>query len=607
MKNALIDFYQRELNYLKRRGEAFAEEYPKIAARLQISDDQARDPHVERILQGVAFLNARIRKKLDDEFPELCQTLMDVIYPHFLKPLPSYSIISFKPEDDLTTRSTIKKGTQVEADVDDQFSCRFQTVYDTEVLPAHVSKARLRSYPSDAPNPGQISELESVLHISMRTTNTDVTWEEVAPNKIRFYLKGNRHYGFSLYELIHNHTVKVGVASSTKDRKVVFMEGATAIKSVGFEEDEGVIPYPDQSFIGYRLLTEYFAYPEKFLFFDLMLDDAAKQRLQQHELELYLYFDKSLPDIEATVDEGHFVINATPLINLYDQYSEPTRLTDTDFEYPVVADARHPDYVEVYSVESVSISTDQDEIEYISPFFGISRRGHHPSNARWHTRREEMEFGNTRSQSFLTLTSVDEILEQQGEVIALTALKCFNGQLPKRLSQTQSQPRMVLTSGSSAVGGIRLEIPFSDVIRPRLDDQVYWQLMSHLNLNYVSLTAGQEGTDALRTILSLYNVTRHRESSSIVDAVEIRSVSTGTQRISDDRGMPFFCRGTHIELGLDKTRFAGSSPFLFATVMERFLALYTHLNAYVQVSVILGDDDHPLKVWPPRSGDQVLL
>jgi type VI secretion system protein ImpG len=102
-------------------------------------------------------------------------------------------------------------------------------------------------------------------------------------------------------------------------------------------------------------------------------------------------------------------------------------------------------------------------------------------------------------------------------------------------------------------------------------------------------------------------VTRHRESSSIVDAVEIRSVSTGTQRISDDRGMPFFCRGTHIELGLDKTRFAGSSPFLFATVMERFLALYTHLNAYVQVSVILGDDDHPLKVWPPRSGDQVLL
>ena len=608
MKQSLVDYYQRELNYLKRRGEAFADEYPKIAARLQVNDDLARDPHVERIIQGVAFLNARIRKKIEDDFPQLCQSVLDVMYPHYLRPLPSYSIVSFEPEKDLTSRARVKQGSVIEADVDEHFACRFKTVYPTDVLPAKVDKAVLQSYPAQAPNPQQVTDLESVLRLRLSTINSDAVFEKIDFETLRFYIKGNRHYSFALYELIHNHTVTIAVAKNDHDPKAIFLNPEDVLFQVGFNEDEGILPYPEQSFIGYRLLTEYFAYPEKFLFFDLKISESVKLAIEGQQMELFFYFNKSVPDIEATVEAKNFVLNATPIINLYDQFSEPTRLTHKDYEYPLVADARNPDKVEIYSVEGVSITTDQDKIEVVTPFFGIADiPPSETTEARWHSRREEIEFGNTRSQSHLSLINIDPILKEQGEAVVLTQLRCFNGSLPKRLSQTHSQPKLILSSGASAVDRIRTEIPFTDVIRPRLDDDIYWQLLSHLNLNYISLTQGNQGTAALRKILSLYNVTRHQESSSVVDAVAITDVSPATLRIADDRGMPFFCRGSKVEITLDKTKFAGSSPFLFACVIERFLGLYTHINSFVQLSVVLGDKDHELKCWPARAGDQSLL
>ncbi|SIQ95841.1 type VI secretion system baseplate subunit TssF [Marinobacterium stanieri] len=608
MSNVLIDYYQRELNYLKRRGEAFAEEFPKVAARLQLTDDQARDPHVERIIQGIAFLNARVRKKLDDEFPQLCQTLMDVIYPHFLRPLPSYSIISFEPDKDLSTLASIPAGEDVHADVDEQYTCRFKTVYDAQVLPLKLESARLQSYPVDAPTPGQTSELESALKLRLVAINPDVELETTGISRLRFFIKGNRHYSFALYELIHNHALTVGVADNQYDANAVFMDASNAIQQVGFSEHEGIFDYPEQSFLGYRLLTEYFNYTDKFLFFDIELDDAAQAKLNGQAFDVFLYFNKSLPDIEATVDAGNFVLNATPLLNLYEQFAEPTRLTHQEYEYPVIADARHPDSVEVYSIDSVSVSADQSQIETVRPFFGIHGWDvSQQSCASWHSRREERDTGNTRSQVFLSLINSDELMAQQEEAVVLTRLKCFNGNLPKRLSQTWSQPPLVLSSGSSAVGKILMETSFSDVVRPQLGDDTYWNLLSHLNLNYVSLSADEAGTLVLRKMLSLYNSSRSRENANAADAVRVSRVAPSTMRMVDERGIPFFCRGSRVSLGIDSTRFSGNSPFLFASVLERFLGLYTHVNAFIQLSVELDGEETPLKVWPARAGEQALI
>lgn len=607
MKQALIDVYQKELNYLKRRGEAFAKEYPKIGARLHISDDASRDPHVERIIQGVAFLNARIRKKLDDEFPELCQTLLDVIYPHYLRPLPSYAIINFKPEEFLSTVANIPQGSVVESDSEDSYSCLFSTVYDTDVLPFQVSSARLQTCPVEAPNPGSYNDIKAVLKLRLDAIISDVELEKLDLNKIRFYIKGTRHYSFALYELILNHCLKVAVANSSYDPDAVFLSPEQALTAVGFEENEGMLPYPEQSFIGYRLLTEYFAYPEKFLFFDVNVSHAASHLEGQH-IELYFYLDKALPDIEATVDQNNFVLNATPLINLYEQYSEPTSLKKSSYEYPIIADARHPDSVEVYNIESVSISTDETELESVSPFFGVSTTPRSQlTDIRWHARREELEHGNVHSQFHLSLVNIESLMSQQSYGVLLTRLRCFNGRLPYKLTQNQSQPPLILRSGSAAVEKIVCQTPFTDAVRPRLDDDIYWQLLSHLNLNYVSLSAGHLGSNAFQKILSLYNFSETGENDSAINAVQIQSVEASTVRIVDPNGMPFFCRGNKVTLLLDESRFAGSSPFLFASVLERFLGLYTQINSFVQLTVMLQGREEPMRTWSPRSGEQTLL
>lgn len=607
MKQALIDVYQKELNYLKRRGEAFAKEYPKIGARLHIADDHSRDPHVERIIQGVAFLNARIRKKLDDEFPELCQTLLDVIYPHYLRPLPSYNIIRFTPDKDLSTIANIPRGRVVESDGDEAYSCRFTTVYDTQVIPFQVSRARLQTCPVEAPNPGSYQDIKSVLTLRLDAINSDIELEKLPLKRVRFYLKGNRHYSSALYELLLNHCLKVAVAKGPHDPSAALFQAEDIIHPVGFEEDEGVLPYPEQSFIGYRLLTEYFAYPEKFLFFDVDIS-ALEGKLEGQHLELFFYFDKALPDIEATIDHNNFVLNATPLVNLYEQYSEPTRLEESSYEYPVIADARHPDCVEVYNIESVSISTDETNLESVSPFFGVSTTPRSDlTDVRWHSRREEMEYGNVRSQFQLSLIHIDALLAEQNDGVMLTRLRCFNGRLPYKLTQRQSHPSLILSTGSSAVDTIECMTPFTDAVRPRMDDDVYWQLLSHLNLNYVSLTAGELGSNAFQKILSLYNFTESGENDGVINAVQIRHITPSTLRIVDGHGMPFFCRGSHVTLQLDETSFAGSSPYLFASVLERFLGLYTQINSFVKLTVELQGKEQAMKTWPARSGEQTLL
>ncbi|MGB2064029.1 MAG: type VI secretion system baseplate subunit TssF [Marinomonas gallaica] len=608
MKQALIDVYQKELSYLKRRGEAFAKEHPKIGARLHIMDDNARDPHVERIIQGVAFLNARIRKKLDDEFPELCQTLLDVIYPHYLRPLPSYNIISFEPEKNLTSVSHVPKGLVVEHSGQNSSElCFFKTIYDAQILPFKVGSARLQTCPVEAPNPGSFNDIKAVLSISLDAVNSAVEAEKLDLNTVRFYIKGTRHYSFALYELILNHSLKIAVAKGPHDPDAVFLDVKTALKTVGFEEDEGMLPYPEQSFIGYRLLTEYFAYPEKFLFFDVDVSTAQSVLEGQH-IELYFYLDKALPDIEATVDKDNFVLNATPQINLFKKRSEPTLLDFSIYEYPVIADARHPDRDEIYNIDSLSISADGGNIDYISPFFGVSTTPDSElSDVRWHTRREELEQGNVRSLFHLSLINLEKALSTNKGGVFIANLTCSNGRLPYLASQRESQPNLVPRGGSAAISRVVSETPFTDTVRPRIDDDIYWQLLSHLNLNHISLTAGALGSNAFQKILSLYNFNETGENESVVNAVQIQSVSPSTMRILDDSGIPFFCRGSQVTLLLDESRFAGSSPYLFAAVLERFLGLYTQINSFVQLTVELQGREMPLCAWPPRSGDQALL
>ena len=279
MTDDLLPYYERELAFIRRMGAEFARVRPKIAGRLRIGPDSVEDPNVSRLIEGFAFLTARIRRKLDDDFPELTEALLGTLYPHYLAPIPSMAIVSFTPQPDLGAPYRIERGTEIETEPVDGEPCRFVTRYPVTLHPIEVAGAALRGRPISAPTHPAAGEAASVLRITLRTLQPDMPIKAGAPDELVFFLGGPIEEAFPLYEMVLNDVVGVAVAESTADPAPTILP-SDAIVPVGFDREEGLLDYPARAFDGYRLLSEYFAFPQKYLFFRVQ---GLKPRFARHD------------------------------------------------------------------------------------------------------------------------------------------------------------------------------------------------------------------------------------------------------------------------------------------------------------------------------------
>ena len=391
MGDELLGYYNRELTYIRRLATRFAEAHPKIAERLRLgSDDASDDPHVERMIESFAYLTARIRRKLDDEFPEITSALLDVLYPHYLAPIPSMAIVKFQldPEQtQLTSGYAVARHAPLETESIKGEPCRFRTCYPVTLWPIEVTQAVLAQAPLPAPATSFSAAADSVLRLSLKCSAKETKFTELEIGSLRFFLKGQPQYIHRLYELIFNHTIGVAVARSMTDDQPVEL-GVECLGQVGFERDEGMLPYPARSFLAYRLLTEYFAFPQKFLFVDLRLPDPARLGRLENQMDIYLFLNQTIPELARNISADTFQLGCTPMVNLYSKRAEPIQLTQTEFEYQVVPDRRLPLSHEVYSIERVRASPPQGaSVEYF-PFFSIKHSlGRGEAKTYWHAAR----------------------------------------------------------------------------------------------------------------------------------------------------------------------------------------------------------------------------
>jgi len=261
MSDELLSYYERELAYLRKQGAEFADRHPKIASRLRLSGDAVEDPHIDRLQQGVAFLNARLRKKLDDEFPELTEGMLGHLYPHYLAPIPSMAIVQFQPASDLVDRKVVPALAEIVTEPVLGERCRFRTTMPVEILPIRIENFALSGRPLIGPAKPDGSM--GVLRLTLKTQSKTVAWDKLHPDQLRFFLRGPSNEALRLYELILNDVSRVRsvvIADSPDDHQPLVLD-ASAIQPVGFEADEGIIPYSPRSPKGYRLLTEYFSFP----------------------------------------------------------------------------------------------------------------------------------------------------------------------------------------------------------------------------------------------------------------------------------------------------------------------------------------------------------
>ncbi len=603
MKNDLLFYYNRELSAVRELGAEFAEANPKIAGRLRLGRDAAEDPHVERLIQAFAYLNARTRRKLDDDFPELTGALLGVLYPHYLRPVPSMAIVQFQPQTDITEYYDIPVGTHLETDPIDGEPCQFQTTYPVKLLPIEIAGAKLHGRPFTAPVVDGTKNAEAVLKLSLRCMGSDIIWKELAPDSLRFFIDGQAQIVYPLYELIFNNLVQVAICDEKTQHTVKL--GVDCVRPVGFDLDEGMLPYPARSFVGYRLLTEFFVFPQKFLFFDVGgLDEASFEGISS-QLDFYFYFNRGNTDLEDTVNAKTFMLGCAPIVNLYRQRVEPINLDHSQYEYRIIPDVRRPDTHEIYSVEKVMGEDENGDEKELLPFYGL-QHSMRSDNKYWNTNRRSAGQRDSATDLFISVSDLElDPVSASGWVLDIETL-CLNRNLPNRLPFGGGQPYLTLTDGMGKVEKIDCVTSPTPTRRIEGGNGGRWRLMSHLLLNHLSITDETEGTFALQEILKLYDFEDSDQTRAMIQSVASVTSRPVTGRVADGKASSL-CRGTEINIEFDETGFTGSGMYLFAAVLERFLALYCSVNSFTRLQTRIKGREGIWCKWPPKSGDHTLL
>lgn len=609
-ENKLLPYYERELAHIRRRGAEFAKANPKVASRLRMSAETIEDPHVSRLIESFAFLNARIRHKLDDDFPELTNAVLEALYPHYLAPVPSMAIVQLQASSNVKEHATVAKGVSIETKPINGEPVRFQTCYHTTLLPIKVTQAQLYNHRRIAPQVSNSLGVKSVLRLTLNTLDRNKTFAELAPGKIRFYLNGQPQQMYALYELLFRGILKIALATSADDKNAVFLT-KDKLQTVGFEDDQGMLPYSGRSFLGYRLLTEFFNFPQKFLFLDIAGLDKHNLKNIGDTLEVFFYLDTANRDLEPHLTAENFALGCTPMVNLFKHRSEPIALKHTEPDYHVICDARNPRNFEIYGIEDITaVNTNGEQMSY-TPFYGI-RHGQQDEyeNRYWYATRRptETQDGSVDNGTELYLSLVDLDFKPSaptGWAIDVETLAC-NRDLPNALPFGGGEPYLQFTNLSAPVEKIRCLTPPTKTRRIDGREQGQWRLISHLTLNHLSLTDNKEGAMSLREILRLYDVDDSDETHAMIEA--ILSVNTNKVIARDPSGgLNGFCQGQEIIIEFDVDRFSGSSVFLFASVLERFLAMYASINSFTKLTAVNKGKRKVIHQWPARIGDKKLL
>ncbi|THB68067.1 MAG: type VI secretion system baseplate subunit TssF [Gammaproteobacteria bacterium] len=609
MSEDLLQYYNKELGYIRKLGAEFAKKHPKIAGRLKMGEDSIEDPHVSRLIESFAFLTARIRHKIDDSFPELTDALLGVLYPDYQAPMPSMTIVQATAKKDASEPYLLESGSEIETLHDYSDACYFKTTYDTKVWPFEIGEVKLMGMPFTSPSSPVKNSANSVLKITIKCSDPEQEIKALNPGSLRFFIKGQEQYTFKLYELLLNSCLGISIAANQTDPQPVNLKKDFLVP-VGFYDDEAILPYSHRSFSGYRLLAEYFLFPEKFLFFDINGIADSFDNIGS-EMEIYIYLSKTIAELEQNISADNLALNAVPVVNLFEQRAEPILLNDMVQEYRIIPNIRRPDAHEVHAVRKVTaISPDDKEYEF-KPFYAAGQIDSDVEEGEglfWHCRRESAEWSGGRidngTEMYLSLLDVNFNMVTPGKRWTLNIeTTCTNRNRPNHLPYGAGQPALQLLEGTPEITKLQCLVAPTKARRPELKENTRWQLIAHLTLNHFS---GEDGLQVLKDTLRLYDFADSAETKSLikgVTAIETKSIST---RVNAG-GRIGIAQGTSVCVELDESQFVGSGLFLFASILDRFFCQFCAINSFTQFSARLKGKEKPFCKWPPRSGTQELV
>jgi type VI secretion system protein ImpG len=622
MDPRLKDYYNRELKFIHEMGGEFAKEFPKIAARLGMDGFECADPYVERLLEGFAFLAARVQLKLDAESPHFTHHLLQMVYPHYLTPTPSMAVVQLAPdfaEGALAEGFPVPAGSVLRSQLGkgDQTPCEFRTAHEVKLWPLTIEAAEFRR---DALSLGvpERPGVKSAFCLTLKTAG-GVPFQKLALQELPVFLRGGDEVAGQLYELLLASAKAVVVRPAVRPAPWQVVLETSELQRLGFADDEALLPYGPRSFQGYRLLQEYFAFPERFLFLLFGGLEQPVRRCEQDSLEIIVLLDRTHSTLDKVLDKNHFTLFCTPATNLFPKRADRIHLDDRDHEHHVVPDRTRPMDFEVYQITDVTgHGSSADAEQPFLPFYSVNDLTSHRDDRAYYTVAREPRLLSSKqrnfgarssyvgSEVFLSLVDSQESpFHHDLRQLSVQTL-CTNRDLPLQMPIGQGRTDFSMESGAP-VQSVRC---VAGPTRPRpfhVAGEQCWRLISHLSLNYLSLLDSdqRQGAAALRDLLSLYVPEHEAHLERQVEGVKSVTARPVMRRMPG-RGPITFARGMEIHLTLDDRAFEGLGMFVLGAVLEQFFRKYVSINSFTETVVKTIDRGEVIR-WPTRIGRRHIL
>lgn len=585
-------YYQDELTYLRDLGREFAAAYPGIAPMLA---ERGGDPDVERLLEGVAFLTGRIRQKLDDELPEVVHSVAGLLFPHYVRQIPSASVVEFTPLPNVVREKvTVARGAELASVPVDGVPCRFRTTQTVDLLPLSVEDVRLDS-----------SAAAQTLRIEFRVT-AGAALKNLGLERLRLYIHGERRVQDDLRLWFGAHVAGLAIASvDAAGRDTIIASPPTRhLQLTGFEDHDALIPYPHTVYPGYRLLQEYFALPQKFAFFEIGgLNEVPVEKLGER-FAVLVQFKDSLPN-NVRVSKETLKLYCTPVVNLFAHATDPIKPDLTKYEYLVRASGGAPNGYEIYAIEDVvGIARRTSQRVPIPPFLSFMHEmepeGSNVAPIFYEQHLKNAAVGDGVD-IYLSFGSPSDVgILPDFDVVSIDAT-CTNRRLPTQLKVGDIK---VATATSPAVASFQNIAGVTSPLPPPIGRELQWRVLAHMAMNYRSIAE----LEVLKATVDVYNfqaiVDRQAARANQLRVAALKSLEVRpTDRLY--RGAPVRGIAAHVEI--DEGGFASEGDmYLFAGILNELLASYVSLNSFAQLTVT-GTNTRVVHKWEPKNGSLYLI
>lgn len=651
-----MSYYNKELRFLREMGQEFAKQYPKIASRLKLSDNEIPDPYIERLLEGVAYLTARTQLKIDAEYPRFVQRILEVVYPQFLYPTPASTIIKFDTSKHYSVNvlNTLKRGQLLESlpiDIDaNMLSCHFSLTQNTALTPIELEASHYTNSLNYLPDLKSVKTGKSLSALRLDFSIRSATkCSELTPEDLVLYLGSELPVASQLLNLLMNACNNV-VCHSFEDARRWNYVIDDHPKHKGFAKDEALVFDLNKSISSLRLIQEYIQLPEKFLFVsqqginqaikkaeingdfalsalqteDVIVENGVNKRVVGHEKRRFsvsFLFDSYIPELTQLLKEQDITINTAPIVNLFKKKSVRFPVTMQNTDHHVIVDRVHPLDFEVHSIERVKgFDKFNNQQVNFTPIYKATDQevflNNRHNNAFFSMRREKraqsssanLYGGRTSylgSEVYLSMMSEGQsVFSFNIDHLAVEAW-CTNRDLP--LILTRSVESDFLVDAALPVGAAHIISGVTKPVEAVSEDHTLWSLLNQLNLSYISLTdyADKDSTLLLKELLLAFPHENNEFYKSEINSITQLKVTPMT-KVVRHKGAGSLIKGIAVQLTFDESLLAGVHPFLFASILRHYFSRIISINSFVEMTVLTVQKGQIIK-WKDIKGEKSLL